>query len=427
MQGKPGKWKKGLLAAGLIVAAGVGAAWILHGGLDYRTTADRETKPSLTVEPPAEPGPSAAMSPFSRTPDGRFVLFAGSEQGGQSVFTIERKDGARQTYDWPFAREWGEASPALLYSDLNNDETDELVVHWTGIASDGDRIENLRVIDAMDFKEYTMPLIEELLADRIVSRVTPLDGYAWVELEVNEQRYEKVLGGQPIEGWGDRIKVGRKLTFHIQEQPNRTYATVDLYAGGGNPGGKLGYLEIDLMVEADDGAGAEEALLLKPRAIQFLPLNMAENEIPLYAIKAGDGYVALQDWDDEKDIMQLLGEPRSEKVEQLGQDAGTFQGMHVKTLAYDGMEMTMYSPKGDRFYIVNMRVNGPAYPTSLDIRVGDPASRVLEKYPYAIIAKDGREPPDNFAYAVNDHMYINLYIDIKEGIVNELYYEYLID
>ncbi|MCA0753709.1 hypothetical protein KP806_01500 [Paenibacillus sp. N4] len=124
-------------------------------------------------------------------------------------------------------------------------------------------------------------------------------------------------------------------------------------------------------------------------------------------------------------MKQLLGKPKSEKVEQLGWDAGTFQGMYVKTLAYDGMEMTMYSPKGDRFYVVNMRVTGPAYPTSLGNRVGDPASRVLKKF--ATIAKDGREPPDSFAYAVNDYMYIDLYFVIKEGIVSERYYEYLID
>ncbi|MCA0753708.1 hypothetical protein KP806_01495 [Paenibacillus sp. N4] len=132
----------------MVVAFGVGAAWLLQGDLDYRTTADGETKRSLTAEASAEPSPSAATSPVSRTPDGRFALFAASEQGWQSVFTIKREDGTRQTYDWPYAREWGKAPPALKYSDLNNGGIDELVVHWTGIASDGDRIEKLRVIDA---------------------------------------------------------------------------------------------------------------------------------------------------------------------------------------------------------------------------------------------------------------------------------------
>ncbi|MHA7963212.1 hypothetical protein ACX93W_03630 [Paenibacillus sp. CAU 1782] len=421
------KWKKGLLAAGAVVVAGAGAAWLLLGGLDQNIPPDEETKPILAMEASAEPAPSASMSPISQTPDGEFALFTGSEQGGHSIITIERKDGTRQTYDWPFVREWGEASPLLKYSDLNNDGTDELVVHWTGIASDGEQIENLRVIDTENFNEYTMPLIEELLTDRIDSKVTPLDGYAWVELIVDEQRFQKVLGGQPIEGWGDHINVGRKLTFHIQEQPNRTYAIVELYAGGGKPGVKLGNLEIDLMVEPNDRTGAEELLTIKPNAIQYLPVNTAVNEIPLLAIKTGDDYVALQDWDDQKDLKQLLGEPSAEQIKQLGEDAGTYQGMYVKTLAYDGMEMTMNSPNGERFYVVNMKVNGPAYSTSLGITVGDPAALVLEKYPNAIIAKDGRKPPDNFAYAVSEDFYMNLYIDIKEGIVNELYYEYLLN
>lgn len=43
------------------------------------------------------------------------------------------------------------------------------------------------------------------------------------------------------------------------------------------------------------------------------------------------------------------------------------------------------------------------------------------------IAKDGRTPPHHFAYALSNDFYTNLYMDIKEGIVNEIYYEYLID
>jgi hypothetical protein len=273
---KPGKWKKGLLAAGLVVLAGTGAAWLLLGGLDLRTTPDGEAKPSQGVDASGQPSPSAKANPITQTPDGRFALFTGSEQGEASMFTLERKDGARQTYNWSFAREWGQSSPELKYSDLNNDGTDEVIVHWTGIASDGDLIENLRVIDAMELKEYTMPLIEELLADRVISKITPLEDYARVEIKVDEQPFEKVLRGQLIEGWGDRINVGRKLTFRIQENPKRTYASVELYAGEGKPGIKIGTLEIDLIVEATNGESVDDSLLLHAGAIQFLPLNLGE-------------------------------------------------------------------------------------------------------------------------------------------------------
>ncbi len=46
-----------------------------------------------------------------------------------------------------------------------------------------------------------------------------------------------------------------------------------------------------------------------------------------------------------------------------------------------------------------MKVNGAVYPTSLGLEAGAPASLMLEKYPNAAIAKDGQQPPDNYAYA----------------------------
>jgi len=65
--------------------------------------------------------------------------------------------------------------------------------------------------------------------------------------------------------------------------------------------------------------------------------------------------------------------------------------------------------------------------TSLGIRVGDTAKKVEEAYPFIEIAKDGRTPPKNFTYALSKDSHISLYIDIKNDIVNELYFEYLID
>ncbi|MDQ6419348.1 hypothetical protein RB620_07880 [Paenibacillus sp. LHD-117] len=409
-----------LISLVLVVVILVGAGiWL---GFQIELTSSDESMQGAVKPSPTSTIEESVKQKLAETADGRLKLYAeeGSDSnGGNSFVFIEGENGKIQTFDWKLNGEANHVNASMHLSDLNQDDVDELVVIRKNLNSSGSTgQEELHVINTKDLTEYKLPSAAEYMKQNIKSQITPLDGYVWIKLTVNEQLYEKIMDAKLMANWGQNVAANDSVTYTVQAQPDRTYVTAEVMVGAGEKQIKLG------TVEANYGLSAQGVVL---QAIHFNVEPEVEGEIPLHAIQAGGDYVSLRDWDNEKDIAELLGKPIGETHEQLGPDAGTFNGMHVKTLTYDGLELTLYSPKGDRYYVVNMRVTNDRYATSLGIRVGDVAERVEEVYPYVEIALDGRTPPRNFTYAVGEGDYITLFIDLKDGIVNELYFEYLID
>jgi len=136
-----------------------------------------------------------------------------------------------------------------------------------------------------------------------------------------------------------------------------------------------------------------------------------------YSLRVKNGYISLKSWDNEVNFMSLLGEPRSQKTEELS-NADTLTGSFLKTVTYDGLQIELFSPKGDgeKFWIMTMEVSGKGYSTSKGIQLGSTVEEVKGAYPAIQIALDGRTDPDNCKYVLkNEQDYNTLEIEVKAG------------
>lgn len=230
----------------------------------------------------------------------------------------------------------------------------------------------------------------------------------------NKERKDYKIVSEPV--W---VTVEEGMRTLATTDGGRFRLRADPYIGAGEDTLKLGQIDLSYGftkegVTVDLGGG-------------FQMESEVEGEIPLYAIKADGGrYLPLWEKTDV-DAKALLGKPLKESTRQLGPEADTFNGTYLKTMTYRGLELTLASGDGEKYSLINMRVTDRRYPTSLGIRVGDTAEQVEAAYPSIEIAKDGRSPPRDYAYSLGDSFPFGLIIDIKDGIVNEIYLEYLMD
>jgi hypothetical protein len=112
-----------------------------------------------------------------------------------------------------------------------------------------------------------------------------------------------------------------------------------------------------------------------------------------FSIGTVNGRITLLDWDDKVNIAGILGKPAGDKTEVLGDGADTFKGSSVRTLKYDGLEISMMSPKdnGKTFYVLSMKVSGTRYETARGIKVGDTQERLEKLYPDAQFVDGNKE------------------------------------
>ncbi|WP_270167320.1 hypothetical protein [Paenibacillus sp. SYP-B4298] len=99
-----------------------------------------------------------------------------------------------------------------------------------------------------------------------------------------------------------------------------------------------------------------------------------------FAFKIGDQQIALHDWDDQADLTRILGTPLSESVEEMKFDTHT--GSLLKKLTYDGLELELFSPKGNKqsFWIMTMIASKSGFATPDGIEVGDSVQKLQEVY-----------------------------------------------
>jgi hypothetical protein len=140
-----------------------------------------------------------------------------------------------------------------------------------------------------------------------------------------------------------------------------------------------------------------------------------------FAVSVNGGTIKLGTWDKDMNLVKMLGGPRTEKTEKLGQVADTFTGSYIKRQFYDGLELGFMSPRdnGKTYLLDRILISGGQYQTARGIKVGDGYERMLQTYVYA--------PPDNTVYDQKNHTYsfkdsstklINF--EVKNGLVKSI-------
>jgi hypothetical protein len=148
-----------------------------------------------------------------------------------------------------------------------------------------------------------------------------------------------------------------------------------------------------------------------------------QNEINDFSIRVNDHFLSLKEWDHEVNLEAVLGNPKYENVQVLGDEADTHKGSYIKTLEYDGLQMTLFSPEqnGKNFWILSMDVTDESYSSSKGIGLGNTVQEVKEAYSYITMAKDGRTDPNNCAYEISDEQDYNyLQFEVADGKVKAI-------
>lgn len=144
-----------------------------------------------------------------------------------------------------------------------------------------------------------------------------------------------------------------------------------------------------------------------------------------FSLNINNSIISLRDKNVE--FNNILGEPISENIEVLPNNADTLKGTYIKSLKYDGLEIILSSPKDDgkNFSILEMIVSESKYKTSMGIGIGDKVEDIVNAYPNIVIALDGRTDPNNCAYVINDEQVKYLLFEVKEGLVSEINVRYV--
>lgn len=412
------------IAICFVVLAGAGV-YFLQGPGSGRTPAS--PPPSVEQTPETDP-PATANDGHLTLAElaGKFRLYADAADetadGYSQLYVENLSSGQTKAFDWPLRIRITDSSlPATMQlADLNQDASDELVIILGQTNDDGRRVSQPHVLDPERLMEWEIQDPADYLEQNTESQISYINGYAFIELKTNGLTYRKAIESTTTEPWDERIDFRYAIAYEVADNPTRLMAHIAAAAGAGAE--KLHFGDMDLSyTTAGNGLTVEAA--------GFQPNSEVAGEIPLYGILTSQGsFLKLNDWDNEVDLAGLLGNPLSEKTEQLGEAADTLSGSFIKKLTYDGMTLELFSPKdnGKTFWLMNMQITADRYATSLGIRVGDTVQALKEAYPPIQIAKDGRSDPNNAAYELNDEQYRRLRFEVANGIVTEVNIQYLI-
>lgn len=142
-----------------------------------------------------------------------------------------------------------------------------------------------------------------------------------------------------------------------------------------------------------------------------------------FTIWKGTEGISLYCREDTVNLSGILGEPDSERTEQLGIGADTYCGSFVKELSYDGIKLRLFSPQEDKkgFWIFEIVATGGEFTTTKGIKAGSSLSELKKQYPNIKMAKDGREDENNCAYeAVFYEEFSYLTFEVENGRVIEI-------
>lgn len=146
-----------------------------------------------------------------------------------------------------------------------------------------------------------------------------------------------------------------------------------------------------------------------------------------YALIADSKAIALRAWENEAQLDTLLGKPDSVSSRVLGDGADTHMGATIKSIAYPGLKLEIYVPKGkESGWVMNMSATNSQYATSRGAKVGDSVARIKQLYPEGSVFPDGRNDKQRYAWYISDEgNYLTLKFEIASDTVKQidLYYE----
>ncbi len=175
--------------------------------------------------------------------------------------------------------------------------------------------------------------------------------------------------------------------------------------------------EIKLQYTIDDN---NQPVVFKIERINVSETNNLENVKSDFAFMIeGNKSISIMQWDNEININDILGKPKSANVETIGEEGDTFAGSRIKTIQYDGFEIKLMSPKNkENFYILSMMTTKDIYKTARDIKVGDSLDKMLNVYNGIQKVETGDRTKDLYRYVEEGTNYIQFTVANKK--VNEI-------
>jgi len=122
--------------------------------------------------------------------------------------------------------------------------------------------------------------------------------------------------------------------------------------------------------------------------------------------------LGLMSWDDQIHLPDILGDHQTEIVETIGQGGDTFEGSKLKTTEYEGLTVTLLSPKdnGKSYYVLKMELTNNLYETYRGVKVGDSFQRLENTYPEIEQVETGDTAYDTYRYTDHSYRYIEFII-----------------
>ncbi|PKM67986.1 MAG: hypothetical protein CVU95_04895 [Firmicutes bacterium HGW-Firmicutes-2] len=161
--------------------------------------------------------------------------------------------------------------------------------------------------------------------------------------------------------------------------------------------------------ESTDSVDLEETIELTESSIPITN-DPLENEFRLITNKKTS--LGLISWDDEIHLPDILGDHQTEIIETIGQGGDTFEGSKLKTTEYDGLTVTLLSPRdnGKAYYVLSMVITNNLYETYRGIKVGDSLQRLENTYPEIEQVETGDTVQDTYRYTDHSYRYIEFII-----------------
>lgn len=147
-----------------------------------------------------------------------------------------------------------------------------------------------------------------------------------------------------------------------------------------------------------------------------------ENENNDFFVEYNGKQLKLLQWDNEIDIEAIFGKPESDSTEVLGEGADTFTGSYLRIVNFNGLELTMLSPKdnGKDFLVLMMTVSISDYTIANGLKVGDSFETLKKAFPDIKRVEDGIEDGNISTYEIkdNNNNFIEFYLE--DNLINEI-------
>lgn len=155
---------------------------------------------------------------------------------------------------------------------------------------------------------------------------------------------------------------------------------------------------------------------------QDISSKLVKNE---YTILVGNESFSLSDFDRLISFEALFGKSTFEETKVLGPSSDTYMGSYEKTLKFKGIELVLFSPKGDgqTFFLISIRFNSKNIKTFRGIGIGDTLSKLKEIYPEAIVISGNEKDPNNCTYMYQEPSsgFKSMRFEVKAGEIQEIH------